>query len=42
MMNITHRPRRNRKNAAIRNMLEENTVSVSNLIFPLFLIDEKK
>ena len=39
MMNITHRPRRNRKNAAIREMLQENAVSVSNLIFPLFLID---
>jgi porphobilinogen synthase len=41
MMNITHRPRRNRKNEAIRTMLQENTVSVSNLIFPLFLLEEK-
>ena len=38
-MNISHRPRRNRKNAAIRNLVQENSVSVSNLIFPLFLIE---
>ena len=41
MINITHRPRRNRKNEAIRNMLQETELSVNNLIFPLFLIDEK-
>src|SRR4051812_11830531 len=40
-MNISHRPRRNRKNAAIRDLVQENSVSVSNLIFPLFLIDGK-
>lgn len=33
------RPRRNRKSAAIRAMLEETTVTASDLIFPLFLVD---
>jgi porphobilinogen synthase len=41
MINITHRPRRNRKSAAIRNMIQENKVEVANLIFPLFLIEGK-
>jgi porphobilinogen synthase len=41
MIDIRQRPRRNRKNAAIRNMLQENSVSLSNLIFPLFLIEGK-
>jgi len=38
------RPRRNRKNKVIRKLVEENQVSVSDLIFPLFLIngDRKK
>lgn len=39
---ITHRPRRNRKSEVIRNMVQENTVSVNDFIFPLFLIDGKK
>ena len=34
------RPRRNRKSAAIREMIAETNLSVSNLIFPLFLEDE--
>jgi porphobilinogen synthase len=34
-----HRPRRNRKSEVIRSMVEETTVSTSNLIFPLFLVD---
>ena len=38
---ITHRPRRNRKSEVIRNMVQENTVSVNDFIFPLFLIDGK-
>lgn len=33
------RPRRNRKSASIRAMLEETTVSVNDFIFPLFLVD---
>lgn len=38
---ITHRPRRNRKSEVIRNMVQENTVSVNDFVFPLFLIDGK-
>ena len=33
------RPRRNRKSAAIRNMVRETSLSTSNLIYPLFLVD---
>jgi porphobilinogen synthase len=33
------RPRRNRKTAAIRNMVRETHLSVDNLIYPLFLVD---
>lgn len=36
-MNI--RPRRNRKNAVIRHMVEETKLGVENLIYPLFLQD---
>ncbi|MBK9285362.1 MAG: porphobilinogen synthase [Sphingobacteriaceae bacterium] len=35
------RPRRNRKNETIRNMIQENNVSVNNLIFPLFVCEGK-
>ena len=38
---ITHRPRRNRKNQSIRNLVQENSVLVSDLIFPVFLTDGK-
>jgi len=38
-MNI--RPRRNRKSAAIRNMVEETKLGVENLIYPIFLKDGK-
>ena len=38
---ITHRPRRNRKNQIIRDLVQENTVSVNDLLYPLFLIDGK-
>jgi porphobilinogen synthase len=41
MYDITHRPRRNRKNAAIRNLVQENFVTVNDLIYPLFLIEGK-
>src|SRR6478736_1211034 len=40
-MDLTHRPRRNRKNEAIRSLVREHSLSVNNLIFPLFLIDGK-
>jgi porphobilinogen synthase len=35
------RPRRNRKSAVIRSMVEETQVKPSDLIFPLFLVDGK-
>lgn len=35
----TQRPRRNRKNAAIRALVEETKVTTDDLLFPLFLID---
>ncbi|MBS1636212.1 MAG: porphobilinogen synthase [Bacteroidetes bacterium] len=38
---ITHRPRRNRKSQVIRDLVQENTLSVNDFIFPLFLIDGK-
>jgi porphobilinogen synthase len=37
----THRPRRNRKNQVIRDLVQENHVSVNDFIYPLFLIDGK-
>src|SRR5690606_3776145 len=33
------RPRRNRKSAVIRDMVQETQVSEANLIFPLFIVD---
>lgn len=33
------RPRRNRKSESIRNLVEETSLSVKDLIFPLFLVD---
>lgn len=36
---MLRRPRRNRKNQVIRDMVEETHVSTNDLIFPLFLID---
>jgi len=38
---IIHRPRRNRKSATIRAMVQETQVLNSDLIFPLFLIEGK-
>ncbi len=35
------RPRRNRKSKAIRNMVRETTLSVDNLIYPMFIVDGK-
>ncbi len=34
-----NRPRRNRKNSAIRDMAQETHIGAANLIFPLFLVD---
>lgn len=36
---IVSRPRRNRNSSAIRNMVKETSLSVANLIYPLFLVD---
>lgn len=38
---ITKRPRRNRKNEAIRSMVQENHLATNHLIYPLFVTDEK-
>ena len=32
-----HRPRRNRKSAAIRDLCRETTLSAADLVYPLFL-----
>lgn len=36
---MLQRPRRNRKSAVIRDMIQETQVTASNLIFPLFIVD---
>lgn len=36
---MLRRPRRNRKSEVVRNLVEETTLSVKDLIFPLFLIE---
>ena len=36
---IVRRPRRNRQSAAIRDLVQETSVSVSDLIFPMFLVE---
>lgn len=41
MVNLKQRPRRNRKNQTIRNLVQENWLSVNDLIYPLFLIEGK-
>lgn len=38
---MNRRPRRNRKSSAIRAMVQESRLSLSNLIYPLFLVDGK-
>ncbi len=38
-MNLTRRPRRNRKSEVIRNMVQENAVTVNDLIFPIFVLE---
>ena len=39
---MQRRPRRNRKSEAVRNLVEETSLSGKDLIFPLFLIDGLK
>lgn len=36
---LSHRPRRNRKSAAIRSLVEETKVTTDDLLFPLFLVE---
>lgn len=36
---MQRRPRRNRKSAAVRELVEETNLSVKDLIYPLFLVD---
>jgi porphobilinogen synthase len=38
---MLHRPRRNRKSQVVRDLVQENTLSANDFIFPLFLIDGK-
>jgi porphobilinogen synthase len=38
-MNLTRRPRRNRKSEVIRNMVQENAVTVNDLLYPIFVIE---
>jgi len=38
-INSAHRPRRNRKSAAIRDMVRETALAPSQLIYPYFLLD---
>lgn len=38
-MDLLRRPRRNRKSAAIRDLVQENTLSVSDLILPMFIVE---
>ncbi|TDB69018.1 porphobilinogen synthase [Arundinibacter roseus] len=39
MFQIPRRPRRNRRTAAIRELVQETTLSVSHLIFPMFVVE---
>ncbi len=41
-MNMNNRPRRNRKSAAMRDMVRETHLSAANLIAPLFVIEGEK
>lgn len=39
---MLHRPRRNRKSAGLRDLVQETHLSAKNFIYPLFLVDGKK
>ena len=41
-MELTRRPRRNRKSAAIRAMVAENALTVNDFIFPVFVMEGEK
>ena len=38
-MNLTHRPRRNRRTEVIRNLVQETTLSVHDFIYPIFVLE---
>ena len=40
-MKLTRRPRRNRKSSVIRALVQESSLDVSKLVYPLFLLDGK-
>ncbi len=42
MINIPHRPRRNRKSKAVREMIRETSLSTANLVQPIFLLNGNK
>lgn len=37
LLNIIHRPRRLRRTSALRNLVQEHTLTVNDLVFPLFV-----
>ena len=39
---LQRRPRRNRKSQAIRDLVQETSVSVNDLIFPMFVLEGEK
>jgi porphobilinogen synthase len=39
MNHLTRRPRRNRKNEVIRNLVEENSLSLNDFIYPVFVLE---
>eukprot|EP01047_Picozoa_sp_COSAG01_P000745 COSAG01_NODE_14_length_41020_cov_40.702133_37_plen_326_part_00 len=41
-MNLLNRPRRNRKNKAIQNMLSENSLKPEDLVLPLFISENQE
>lgn len=41
-MFLIHRPRRNRKNEVIRNLVQENWLTINDLIYPVFVSSETK
>ncbi|GAA4407703.1 porphobilinogen synthase [Nibrella viscosa] len=41
-MNLIRRPRRNRQSAAIRDLVQETRLEVTDFIFPLFIIEGEK
>lgn len=42
LCNMNIRPRRNRKSAAVRDLVRETTLTANDLLFPLFLLEDRK